>query len=163
MTQLLANQVKKPPPSAAVDKLQEQVAAQEAQIQQGAERDLEQARVQDQITEQLGTEILNGPSLPSTLREIFSPTRNNESPLAIYGTVAQSFDAFSKQNTSFRDQTLELRPYLLLNEKWLMSGNVALQQGTVQLWRAQAEWVINDNLTFVSGRFYSPIGFYSER
>ena len=27
----------------------------------------------------------------------------------------------------------------------------------------QAEWFINDNLTFVAGRFYSPIGFYSER
>ena len=24
------------------------------------------------------------------------------------------------------------------------------------------EWFINDHLTFVAGRFYSPIGFYSE-
>ena len=44
-----------------------------------------------------------------------------------------------------------------------MSANVALQQGTVQLWRAQAEWFLNDSLTVVSGRFYSPIGFFSER
>ena len=44
-----------------------------------------------------------------------------------------------------------------------MSANVALQSNAVQLWRAQAEWFINDNLTFVAGRFYSPLGFYSER
>ena len=44
-----------------------------------------------------------------------------------------------------------------------MSANVALQQGTLQFWRAQAEWFLNDNLTVVFGRFYSPIGFFSER
>ena len=44
-----------------------------------------------------------------------------------------------------------------------MSANVALQINGVQLWRAQTEWFINDNLTFVAGRFYSPIGFFSER
>jgi len=163
MTQLLADKVKKQPTAATVDKLEEQVAAQEAHIQQGAQRDLEQAQAHDQVVEQLQAQSFNDAWLPSTLHEIFSPTRNNESPLAIYGTVAQAFDAFSQQNSSFRDQTLELRPYLLLNEKWLMSANVALQQGTVQFWRAQAEWFINDNLTAVFGRFYSPIGFFSER
>ena len=40
---------------------------------------------------------------------------------------------------------------------------MALQQGTVQLWRAQAEWFLNDWLTVVFGRFYSPLGFFSER
>jgi hypothetical protein len=164
MTQLLAEQVRKPTATgAAIEKLQEQVATEEAHINEGAQRDLEAARAHDDIVEQIHAASLNGPWLPSTLREIFSPTRNNESPLAIYGTVAQAFDAFSQQNTSFRDQSLELRPYLLLNEKWLMSANVALQIGTVQLWRAQLERFINDNLTFVAGRFYSPIGFYSER
>jgi hypothetical protein len=44
-----------------------------------------------------------------------------------------------------------------------MSANIGLMQGTVQLWRAQMEWFINDNWTFVAGRFYSPVGFYSER
>src|SRR5262249_14065325 len=54
-------------------------------------------------------------------------------------------------------------PYLLLNEKFLMSGNVALMNGTLQLFRAQAEWFINDYWTLVVGRFYSPLGFYNER
>jgi hypothetical protein len=164
MTQLLADQVKKQPAArTAVEKLQEQVATQEARIQQGAQRDLEQAQARDPLVDHIDAESRNGPTLPATLRELFSPFRNNESPLAIYGSVAQEFNAFSEQNSTFRDQTLELRPYLLLNEKWLMSANVALQQGTTQLWRAQAEWFLNDNLTVVFGRFYSPIGFFSER
>src|SRR5262249_42003441 len=53
------------------------------------------------------------------------------------------------------------RPYLLLNEKFLMSANVALQQGTVQLWRAQAEWFMTDSLTFVAGRVYFSVGFFT--
>jgi hypothetical protein len=164
MTQLLAEQAQKSPASgAAVEKLQEQAATQDARIQQGARRDQELARSRDDLLEKIDASTRIDPVLPPTLRELFTPTRNNESPLTIYGSVAQSFDAFSQQNSSFRDQTLELRPYLLLNEKFLMSANVALQQGTVQLWRAQAEWFITDTLTFVAGRFYSPIGFFSER
>jgi len=164
MTRLLADQVKQQPAVAAdVEKLQEQSATQEARGLQGAQRDLEQAQARDQLVEQIDADFLNERSLPATLREIFSPFRNNESPFTIYGSVATAFDAFSQQNSTFRDQSLELRPYLLLNERWLMSANVALQQGTVQLWKAQAEWFMNDNLTLVFGRFYSPIGFFSER
>jgi hypothetical protein len=164
MTQLLADQVRKQPATAAaVESLQEQVATQDARAQRAARRDQELARTRDDILDRLDASMRNDPPLPATLRELFAPYRNNESPLTIYGSVAQSFDAFSQLNSTFRDQTLELRPYLLLNEKFLMSGNVGLQQGTVQLWRAQAEWFINDHWTFVAGRFYSPIGFFSER
>ncbi len=164
MTQLLADQVKKQPATTAeLEKLQEQVATQDARLQQGARRDQELARARDDILERLDASTHNDPQLPATLRELFTPTRNNESPLTIYGSVAQEFNSFSGLNNTFRDQTLELRPYLLLNEQFLMSANVALQQGTLQLWRAQTEWFITDSLTFVAGRFYSPIGFYSER
>ena len=164
MTQLLAGQVKKQPgATAGAEDIEDRLTDQEARLEKGASRDQELARGFDQLAEQIDVAKTQGPELPSTLRELFSPSRNNESPLSIYGTVAQSFQAFSEQNTTFRDQTLELRPYLLLNEKWLMSGNVALMNGSVQLWRAQAEWFINDWLTLVTGRFYSPIGFYSER
>jgi hypothetical protein len=164
MSKLLADQVRKQPAAgAAVEKLQEQAATQEARSQQAARRDQELAQAHDQLVERIDAATRTDPPLPATLRELFLPTRTNESPLTIYGSVAQAFDAFSQQNSTFRDQTLELRPYLLLNERFLMSANVALQQGTVQLWRAQAEWFINDSLTFVAGRFYSPIGFFSER
>jgi hypothetical protein len=164
MTQLLAEQVKKQAGTgAAVEKLEEQAAAQETSIQQGAQRDKELAQAHDAIVEQVDAATRTDPTLPPTVRELFSPFRNNESPLSIYGTVAQNFAAYSQQPSTFRDQTLELRPYLLLNEHFLMSANVALQIGTVMLYRAQVEWFLNDNWTFVAGRFYSPIGFYSER
>ena len=94
---------------------------------------------------------------------MYLPTRTNESPLSIYGSVAAAFDAFSQQNSSFRSETIQLRPYLLLKENWLMSANVSLQVNTIQLFRAQVDWFINDNLTFVAGRFYSPLGFFNER
>jgi hypothetical protein len=164
MTNLLADQLKKQAPVVGdVEKLEEQVATQAAQLQQGAQRDLEQAEAHDQLVEQIDALTRSDSWLPGNLKELFSPYRNNQSPLTIYGTVAEEFNAFSKLPSTFRDQSLGLRPYLLLNERWLMSANVALQQGTVQFWRAQAEWFVNDNLTVVFGRFYSPIGFFSER
>lgn len=164
MTRLLADQVKKPPAAAAeLEALQEQAATQDARLQQSARRDQELARTRDDILERLDASTRPDPQLPATLRELFTPTRNNESPLSIYGSLAQEFNSFSGLNNTFRAQTLELRPYLLLNEQFLMSANVALQQGTVQFWRAQTEWFMTDSLTFVAGRFYSPIGFFSER
>jgi hypothetical protein len=164
MTQLLADQVKKQKTAAeAVDDLEERIAAQEASTNLAARRDQKLAHAYDDLVEKFDTQTRLGPSLPATLREKFLPTRTNESPLAIYGTAAQEFSAFSGQTTSFRDQTVELRPYMLLNERWLLSANVALQQGTVQVYRAQFERFINDWLTLVVGRFYSPLGFYTER
>jgi len=164
MTQLLANQVKKQPAAGeAVETLQEQVAAAEAHIQQGAQRDQELALAHDVLVEQLDAQSRAGPMLPSTLRELFLPSRNNESPLAIYGTLSQNFEAFSQQNSTFVPPTLQLHPYLLLNEKWMMSANLILLSDSLVMCRMQAEWFINDNLTFVAGRFYSPIGFYTER
>jgi hypothetical protein len=164
MTQMLAEQVKKQAPAAgAVDELQERLATQEARTQRAALRDQELARAHDQLAETVDAANRNGPVLPSTLRELFLPTRTNESPLALYGTVAQAFQIFSGQPSTFRDRVVMLRPYMLLNERWLMSANIALQDGGVSLYRAQLERFINDNLTVVMGRFYSPIGFFSER
>jgi hypothetical protein len=163
MTQLLADQVKKQAPAGtAVENLETRVATQEARGQQAAQRDRELARAYDDLVERQDADRQN-PQLPATLRELFLPTRNNESALAIYGSVAQDFRIFSQAPSSFMSNTLMLRPYMLLNEQWLMSANVALQQGTVQLYRAQLERFINDNWTVVFGRFYSPIGFFSER
>ena len=164
MTQLLADQAKKPPAAGeAVEKLQEQVATQEARILQGAQRDQELARSRDDLLERFDATTRTDPLLPSTLREIFSPTRNNESPLAIYGMLDQSFNAFSEQKSTFVPPTLQLHPYVYLNERWMMSANIILLESSLQICRMQAEWFINDSLTLVAGRFYSPIGFYSER
>jgi hypothetical protein len=164
MTQLLADQARKQPgTNAAVEKLEEQAAGQEARINSAAQRDQELARAHDSLLERIEAAIRAGPVLPSTLRELFLPSRTNESPVALYGLVDNNFFAFSEQNTSFNAPTLQLHPYVLTNERWLMSANVILLSNSLTICRMQAEWFINDNLTFVAGRFYSPIGFYTER
>src|SRR5262249_112453 len=71
--------------------------------------------------------------------------------------------AFSKQNTTFIPPTIQIHPYMLLNERWMLSANLIFLSSSLQICRMQAEWFINDYLTFVAGRFYSPIGFWSER
>jgi hypothetical protein len=164
MTQLLADQAKKQPgTNAAVEKLEEQAAGQEARINRAAQRDQELARAHDSLLERIDAAVRAGPVLPSTLRELFIPSRTNESPVAFYGMLASDFNAFSEQNTTFRPPTLQIHPYVLTNERWLMSANVILLSSSLQICRMQAECFINDHLTFVAGRFYSPIGFYTER
>jgi hypothetical protein len=164
MTRLIADQAKKQPgTSAAVEKLEEQAADQEARITRSAQRDQELARVYDELGEQVDASSRSTPFLPSTLRELFLPFRTTESPVALYGLVDENFYAFSQQNTSFNAPTLQLHPYVLTNERWLMSANVILLSDSLTICRMQAEYFINDYLTFVAGRFYSPIGFYTER
>ncbi len=165
MTQLLAEQAKKQPDAGAgVEKLQEQVATHEGQIQQAAQRDQELVISRDYLAQWLDNNSRNAPVLPSTLKELFLPTRTNESPLSIYGMLSEEFDTFSQQNSTFHPPTLQLHPYLLLNERWLMSANlIFLGVNSLTICRMQAEYFINDWLTVVAGRFYSPIGFYTER
>jgi hypothetical protein len=164
MTQLLSDQAKtQPGTSEAVEKLEEQAAGQEARINRAAQRDQELALAHDNLLEQVNAPSSPGSSLPSTLRELFLPTRTNESPVAFYGQLNEDFFAFSKQNTSFGSPSLQIHPYVLLNERWLMSANVILLSSSLEICRMQAEWFINDHLSLVAGRFYSPLGFYSER
>jgi hypothetical protein len=163
MARVLADQMKKGGIVGASEKLEEQIATQEARIQRGALRDQEQARAHDELLERLDSETKSTRRLPSTLKELFLPTRTNESPLAIYGMLSQEYDAFAQQNNTFRPPTIQLHPYILLNERWLMSANLIFLSSSLQICRMQAECFINDHLTFVGGRFYSPIGFYTER
>jgi hypothetical protein len=164
MTQLLAEQAKKEPEkSAAVEQLEEQVATQESRIEQAARRDHELANSRDELAQWLDSSSRQQPMLPSTLRELFLPMRTNESPLSIYGQLSQEFDTFSLQNSTFRPPTLQLHPYLLLNERWLMSANMIFLSSSLVICRMQAEYFINDKWTVIAGRFYSPIGFYTER
>jgi hypothetical protein len=164
MTRLLADQAKKPAALVPeIEALPEQVATQDARLQQGARRDKELANARDDILEHLDAALRNDPPLPATLRELFSPYRNNESPLAIYGLLSQNFAAFSQLPSTFIPPTIQLHPYLLLNENWMMSANLIFLSSSLTVCRMQAEWFINDSLTFAAGRFYSPVGFYSER
>jgi hypothetical protein len=164
MTRLLADRLKEQSAAApGIEALEDQTSALESSARQAAQRNLEQARANDKLIEELDLLKRRGPSLPATLREIFSPTRNNQSPLVFYGLLDQDFHTFSKQNSTFQPPTFQVHPYLQLNEKWLMSANIIFLSNSLQICRMQAEYFLNDNLTVVAGRFYSPIGFYSER
>jgi hypothetical protein len=164
MTKLLAEQVaKQPEKSETIEPLEEQVATVEARTQQGARRDQELAAAQDALRENFEAELQSGRWLPANVKELFLPSRNNESPLAIYGQLNQDYTTFSKQNNTFVPPTLQIHPYLLLNENWLMSANLIFLSDSLVICRMQAERFINDYLTVVAGRFYSPIGFYTER
>jgi hypothetical protein len=77
--------------------------------------------------------------------------------------VSTEFDTFSNTIPTFRPPTIQLHPYVYLNEKWMMSANLIFLSSSLQICRMQAECFINDHWTFVAGRFYSPIGFYTER
>jgi hypothetical protein len=164
MTQLLAEQAKRgPEASPEFEQLQEQVATQEARIQQGAQRDQELALSRDDLVQWLDASSRQGPLLPSNLRELFLPSRTNQSPFTFYGMLDQDFHSFSEMNSTFQPPTFQLHPYMLLNERWMMSANLIFLSNSLVLCRAQAEYFINDKWTMVAGRFYSPIGFYTER
>ena len=48
----------------------------------------------DGVVEAADARTRTEPYLPSTLRELFNPHRNNESPLAIYGTFGTQWEKF---------------------------------------------------------------------
>jgi hypothetical protein len=97
MTQLLADKLKKQPTTSSVEKLQEQVATSESQIQRAAQRDKELARARDDLLERIDAATRN-PKLPATLHELFLPTRTNESPVAFYGRIIGVSSVFGPKN-----------------------------------------------------------------
>ncbi len=164
MIQLLAEQMTKGREvAAAVEKLQNQAAALEAKGQQAAQRDQELTGATDDARETADAERRRGPLLPATLRELFLPTRTNESPLAIYGTLAADFQDFQAANGNFPSPVFSPHFYLLLNEQFLLEANPEFREDRVSLESAQLDWFVHDNLTLVVGRFYSPLGFFNER
>ncbi|MCI0460470.1 MAG: hypothetical protein L0Z62_26245 [Gemmataceae bacterium] len=164
MVRLLAEQFKKEPPAgAAVEKLQSQAAVLEARGEQAARRDQELAGAVDDLREQFDADQRHGPDLPSPLKELFLPTRTNESPLAIYGTLSADFQEFQDRNSNFTSPVFSPHFYLLLNEQFLLEVNPEFRSAGVEIESAQLDWFLTDSLTLVVGRFYSPLGFFNER
>ncbi len=163
MVRLLAEQMKKQGPIADVDKLQTQIALLEARVQQAARRDQQVASGLDDLNEHVDAEQRPGPRLPPTLRELFLPSRTNESPLSIYGTFSADYQRFQEQNSNFASPVFSPHLYLLLNEQFLLEVNPEFRGTQVELESVQMDWFLHDNLTLVVGRFYSPLGFFNER
>lgn len=166
MVRLLAEQLKKQPPAgAAVDQLQLKVATLESRSQQAARRDQELAQTVDNLTEHMDAQQRNGPQLPATLKELFLPSQTNESPLSIYGTLVGGFELFPHQRGEghFFFDAIEPIFLLQLNDHILLESELEFGTSEVHVAYAQMDYIVNDWLTIVAGRYLGPVGFFNER
>jgi hypothetical protein len=179
MVRLLADQLKKQPPTpVVVEKLETQVATLEARAVQAARRDQELAQQADQTSEHIDAEERYGPRLPATLKELFLPTQTNETPLSIYGALAFGYsrilgDSTTAANGAGRPSTpggfyfgeftpdflLKLNDWIFLEAEISVGPTGSVSAGSF----AQADFFVNDWLTIIAGRFVAPIGWYNVR
>jgi hypothetical protein len=163
---LLKEQVQKQPPAGAVvEKLQFQAATLEARSLQAARRDQEAAMGLDNIAEHLDAVERNGPRLPAPLKELFLPSGTNETPLSIYGTFvggAQVFPHRTGEGQLFFDA---IEPFILLqlNDHMLLESELEFSTSDVKVSQAQIDFIVNDWLAVVAGRFINPVGYFGER
>lgn len=165
MILLLQEQMKSQPGTGiSVENLESKIATLDARSKQAAQRDVEIAQAIDKLVEQRDADWRFGPNLPGPVREMFLPSRTNESPLSIYGQFLTGYQ--QKDGTAGAFNTPDFSPYFLLklNERFLLQANVDISgSGSVSLGLAEMNWFANDWLTVVAGRSLTPIGYYNER
>jgi hypothetical protein len=166
MIELLLEHVKKQPLAGTpVEKLQTQVATLEARSRQTAQRDQELSQGIDNLAEHLDAVERNGPRLPETLKELFLPSRTNETPFSIYGELVAGYELFPHQRGEGKPFFDALAPIFLLqlNDHILLESELEFHLDGVEVGYAQADFIINDWLTVVAGRYLAPIGWFNER
>jgi hypothetical protein len=165
MIELLLEQVKKQPLAGpAVEKLQTNVATLEGRSRQAAQRDQELAQAVDNLSEHVDALERNGPRLAATLKELFFPSQTNETPLSIYTNLVVGYNSPETGTAGpfFGNFSPHLR--LVLNEWIYAIGEVdVFSNGAVDVSDAEVDFIVNDWLTVVIGRFPAPIGFFNER
>jgi hypothetical protein len=162
MVKLLASELEKQDP--AVSKMQTQVATLEARSKQAAQRDQQLANGLDNLTEHVDATQRYGLQLPAPLKELFDPSYNNETPLSIYGALVERYHQFHPERWGvFETPTLSTFFLLTLNQRIFLEANVDFSTKGVDVPWAQIDFLINDHLTAVVGRYLLPIGFYNER
>lgn len=147
---------------ATVGELENKSAELESRSLRAARRDQDLARAVDDLTEKLDNEQRYGPRLPSNLKQLFLPSRTNQTPLSIYGTFVTSYSDLGNQAPNF---DTEFAPFFLLtlNEQFLLEAELEFGPEGVELGQGQLDWILNDWATLVVGRFLAPLGFYNER
>jgi hypothetical protein len=157
---LLADQIKKQD----VEKLQLQAATLEARSVQAARRDTELAGAVDELREHLDSLERYGPALPAQLKELFLASGTNESPLSIYTNLFVGYNAPQTGTAGPFFGAFEPHFRLILNDWIYAIGEIDVtSNGGVDVSDAEVDFVVNDWLTFVVGRFPAPIGFFNER
>lgn len=166
MIDLLADHIKKQPLiGSPVEKLQQQVTTIDARSKQAAQRDQDLSQAVDNLAEHLDAESRNGPRLPSTLKEFFLPSRPNQTPLSIYGTLVAGHELFPSQKGAgrFVFDGFETVFLLQLNDRILLEAQLEYGLEEIELGYAQMDYIVNDWLTVVAGRYLTPVGFFNER
>ncbi|HUY33532.1 MAG TPA: hypothetical protein VMV69_12350 [Pirellulales bacterium] len=161
MIHLTAGQVEEQGP--ALNDLQTEVATLKARSKQAAGRDQQLADGVDNLTDHLDALRRNGPSLPATLKELADPMYNNETPLSIYGQIAERYHQFNGRPGVFETPTFSPFFLLTLNQRIFVEANVDISTTGVDVPFAQLDFLLNDHATGVVGRYLLPIGFYNER
>jgi hypothetical protein len=157
---LLADQLKK----IDVEKLQTQAATLEARSVQAARRDSELASALDDLREHLDSLERYGPQLPSQLKELFLASGTNESPLSIYTNLVVGYNSPETGTAGpfFGNFSPHLR--LKLNDWVYAIGEIDVSSnGAVDVSDAEVDFVLNDWLVGVVGRFPAQIGFFNEK
>jgi hypothetical protein len=166
MIELLMDHVKKQPLAGTpVEKLQTQTSTLESRSRQAAQRDQDTTQAIDNIAEHLDALERNGPRLPATLKELFLPSGTNETPFSIYGTLVANYELFLHERGEGKPSFEGLEPIFLLqlNSYILLESELEFHLDGVEVGYAQADFIINDWLTFVAGRYLAPIGWFNER
>jgi hypothetical protein len=179
MIELLLEQMKKQPvPAAPTEKMQADIALLQSRSAQAAQRDQDLANAVDNLAEHVDAEERNGPRLPAQLKELFLPIGTRETPLSIYGALSFGYshidgNAATAANGLGRPPTpggfyfgeftpdflLKLNDWIFLEAEIGIAGDGSVGAGSF----AQADFIVNDWLTVIAGRFVAPIAWFNER
>src|SRR5262249_57427603 len=139
--------------------------------------DQELASAVDDLREHIDAEQRYGPRLPAQLKELFLLSGNNETPLSIYGALSVGYsrivgDSITAANGAGRPPTPggfsfnEFSPdfFLRLNDWIFLEAEISVGSGgSVEAPFAQVDFIINNWLTIIAGKFVAPIGWFIER
>ena len=162
-SKLVAEQLEQQAP--AIEKLQGQTATLESREKQAAQRDLELDDAHDSLNDSVDAQQRNPPWLPAPLKELFTPSGNNATPLSIYSDMATGYNLFNQKRGAGQFSFEQFSPYFLIqfNKRMLLSAQPSFTPAGAGLVQAQLDIFINDWLTADVGYFLAPIGFWNER
>jgi hypothetical protein len=166
MLKLLFDRAEKQTPAGSMtEKLQEDIARLDARSKQAAQRDQELANAVDNLTEQVDASERAGPNLPPNLAQWFLPSGTSETPLSIYNALSMRYNYLPSQPGAGQFQFVEYDPIFLLQleDRFLFEAQLEVNTGGVEPEFAQIDWMVNDSLTLVAGRFMTPIGSFNDR
>jgi len=162
MVRLLKEQIDKQAPT--IEQLRTLTAELDGRSKQAAHRDVELANGIDDVVEHIDAQERTGPSLPAQLHELFLPSGNNETPLSIFGAMAVGFTKMQGSPNGFYYGEFSPDFFLKLNDWILLEAEAALgSENSPSATFLQADFMVNDWLTVIAGRFVAPIGWFNER